>query len=345
MKNYKSLYHPNFIKLIKSENLEEFDINIWDFFWRWEIPFYYYDKIIDKSTIPEKIKKLYKNQTVRNLVFLELLKEFKTLLEHFDIEYFLYKGIWLIENIYKTGVRSIDDIDILINSDSLKKMETLLNSWGVEFDRDFFKQNSNYHETRIDIKKWKIPLFIDIHKDIAPFGKIKNFHSVFTFDTSHIIEKQLILLLIELGGDFFKNEKRFLDVLEIIDNCELDWSYIFEIVIKLKLKNQFVYLFYTIESIIKSKINFLYQKKFDENFNFYKIKVKKIVEKSKIKYFFIKNLPIFEKKRLNQLLLPQLQFDSTIDYIQYFFKKTIYTIKNGDLWREIQKFKVELGEK
>ncbi|MBN2693804.1 nucleotidyltransferase family protein [bacterium] len=348
MRNYKSLYHSNFKHLIKSENLEIFDIKLWRFFWKLEIPFYYYDKIVDKTSIPDEIKKLYKNQIVRNMVFLDLLKEFKSLLENYEIDYFLYKGIWLIENIYKLGVRSIDDIDILIKPNSLNKMKNLLEFWSVDFDRNFFNNNS-YHETRVDIKKWRIPLFIDIHRDIVPFEKIRNFHDLFSFDSSNTPEKQFVLLLIELAGDFFKNEKRFIDTLEILNQYTLNWSFIIELIVKLKIKKQFVYLFFIIDAIkirkSESKSNSLFNKRFYENFDFYKKDVDKIVKQSKIQYFFIKNSPIFNKKRVNQLLLPFLQSDSIIDYSLYFFKKTFYILKKGELWKEILKFKIELGEK
>ena len=116
-------------------------------------------------------------QKTRNDYQFNEIKKISQKLNQNKIKYVFLKGSILNNTIFKNGTRSSNDIDILINKDSIEMVTKILN------DLDFVQGKYNYKQNSIDkYSDEELKQSLELRGETSPFVKITNSSFIKTID-------------------------------------------------------------------------------------------------------------------------------------------------------------------
>jgi hypothetical protein len=198
---------------------------------------YYHLNTINGASIPSEIitslRSYFQINTQRNLLLtFELLKLLKIFKEH-QIVAIPLKGPVLATFAYSNfGLRSISDLDIIVNRSDFLKAEQLLskNKYQADINNDIEnKQQGSYINSKFSVS-------VDLHYNFAPKNyavsvKINSFFKdlqliaiantqVDIFSTENLV----IYLCLEGSKDYWRKLSRLCDLAELIQNNNFDWE-------------------------------------------------------------------------------------------------------------------------
>lgn len=182
------------------------------------------------------LKSSYRFHWARNSLLKTMAAEISILLKTEHIPHFFYKGIALLQTIYEAdvGIRPMEDIDILISPNQMKKTIRLLQKsrWIV---------CTPYNESRYsplfthEITLKRNSTYLDLH--CAVWGGIPTSqNSAFRFLTSSAVSEQGILPVLLPTDQLFILLKQgieetptthllwILDSLQLIETSDIDWN-------------------------------------------------------------------------------------------------------------------------
>ncbi|MFA4842543.1 MAG: nucleotidyltransferase family protein [Candidatus Omnitrophota bacterium] len=200
------------------------------------------NSLIPKPALSKIYKRCQKEYTLNNLILWNEFKEILRICGKENIPILAIKGIALTELLYKdTGVRRTSDIDIMINTKDLLRLEPSLRKLGYGDDPDEIA----YLPTRKDILKKSqhlslkkagslgYPIVLNLHWDIlSPLRTVKNLTSGFWQRAAAqevrgeriktlSWEDTLLVSIFEIYKDFIQKNnflaKRYLDISQIIE--------------------------------------------------------------------------------------------------------------------------------
>jgi hypothetical protein len=198
---------------------------------------YYHLHTINPGSVPSEIitslRDYFQTNTQRNLLLtLELLKLLKIFKEH-QILAIPLKGPVLATFAYGNfGLRSISDIDIIVNrADFLKAEQVLINhKYQADTNNDLEnKQQGSYINS-------KFSLSVDLHYNFAPKNYavsvktnsfFKDLQSIAIANTQVDIfstENLVLYLCLEGSKDYWRKLSRLCDLSELIQNYNLNWE-------------------------------------------------------------------------------------------------------------------------
>ena len=108
-------------------------------------------------------------QQIRNNCQLNEIKKMSAILNKYNIKYVFLKGMILNHTIFNPGTRSSNDIDILINKNSIETVTKLLNSLGYIQGKYDYKSNKI-----IPFNEEELNFSINCRGEICPFIKVIN---------------------------------------------------------------------------------------------------------------------------------------------------------------------------
>lgn len=76
------------------------------------------------------LKTMYRNNVQESRIFKDFVKEIALILKNADFKYVLLKGAYLSTSLYEEGMRTSNDIDILIQEKDIEKCQCLLEKNG-----------------------------------------------------------------------------------------------------------------------------------------------------------------------------------------------------------------------
>jgi hypothetical protein len=123
--------------------------------------------------IKSKLKLLYHQFLVRNMI---QFKELDTILDAFErkeIDVIQLKGAWLAKNYYPDpALRPMADLDLLVRKEDMKRAKESLMAQGYEFNGIFpFMSEDSYEKAHFHFPYRKndssAPIFVELHQDIA----------------------------------------------------------------------------------------------------------------------------------------------------------------------------------
>ena len=287
-------------------------------FLKLKLGFYFYKKFKNNYIFPSKIKKLYRQNIVRNIILLDFKKELEKELKKTDIKYLFYKGISLLEIFPDLmNYKSLGDIDLLIDENDLKKFYYLIQKFKLTYiDKEYYFKKYKFYETSIIIKYKNYIIDLDLHIGFVQKSK-------FNIDYNQIlcnkrVENQIIALIIQFSNAIFTEEEKAIDIYYIIKNTEVDWDYIIQKINQFRIK----------------KISYILFKVLEDELGIQNLPTKRI-ELKKYEKIILNNIFKTNIFRVDQNLLYFYVFDSYLDYIK-FLKDKLVKIKNNGIKEIIQ---------
>lgn len=117
------------------------------------------------------------SQKIRSELQFDEIKKISRALDKSDIKYIFLKGSVLNQLIYEPGSRASNDIDILVNKDSINKVTDILNSIGFMQGKYNYKTNTIEPFSEEELKESIIK-----KGETCPFVKISNNPTIKTID-------------------------------------------------------------------------------------------------------------------------------------------------------------------
>ncbi len=212
---------------------------------------------ICSSSIPqnviERLKTLFHENTLKNLLFIGELFRILNLLNSQDITAIPYKGpILAIQAYGNLAFREFDDLDIYINKKDFPKVKELLISYGYE--TQFSLKNAHekkYVESQREYKfiNPKANINLEIHwnfiglsftgnwEHLEKSKKIKS-NKIQNKDVLSLPpEEMLLILCLHTSGHLWERLSWICDINEFINsNKNMDWQYVIETADKLRIK-------------------------------------------------------------------------------------------------------------
>ncbi len=301
----------------ESNNLEE----SFDKFLKLKVGFYFYKKFKDNYKFSSRVKKLYRQNIVRNMILLDFKKELEAELKKTNIKYLFYKGIYMLEKFPDLiSYKRLGDIDLLIDESDLKDFYKLIQKFKLTYiDKEYYFKKYKFYETSIIIKYKNYKIDLDLH-----LGFIQK--SKFNIDYNQIlcnkrIENQIIALIIQFSNAIFTETEKVIDIYYMINNSTIDWDYLIEKINQFRIKK----ISYIVFQILEKELGI-------QNLPIEKIKLKKY------EIFILNNIFKTNIFRIDQNLLYFYVFDSYFDYLK-FLKEKIIKIKNNGVKEIIQSIK------
>jgi len=312
----KNVFNENFIKLMKNNlNKSSIDNNL-DVFTELNLsPYLYQYSKKNNLFISDKLENIYKKNVISNIIILDYKIFLEEELKKLNIKHLFYKGTYLIENIYNSiGDRYLGDIDLLVDNNDLDKLKKVFKNDINKIDELISQKDT--HESYLLIKHKNQTINIDIHKSFFPQNKYPiNIDIFFQKDR---VEHHIITLIIEISSEFFIDDKRFLDLILIIEKKNIDWQYLYSTLKKFRLKRASYVIF----------------KLINENFN----KNYPIITINNFEKLFMRKIISFNNKRWNQFFLFFYIFDNLDDYGSFFKKRLMKSYNEKSIYKELKKF-------
>lgn len=231
-------------------------------------------------------------QQIRNNYQLEEIKNISKAFNNYNIEYIFLKGSILNHTIFKSGTRSSNDIDILINKESIENATKILNDLGYIQGKYDYKSNKIIPFSTEELKS-----SINSRGEISPFVKITNKLTIKTIDID-------INFSLDWTPDY--NQTLVNEVLKNRTKIKVDENYyIFSASIEINIIQLCTHLYkdMALLDIVKKRKVFDIYKLIDIyyyiNTNYNKINFNKLIEK--IKLFNSEKYVYFSLKYLSEI--------------------------------------------
>ncbi|MEN8904339.1 MAG: nucleotidyltransferase family protein [Clostridiales bacterium] len=313
-------------------------------------PLYFYtknSKDFNFQKLNEENLDLARQICVRNMLIQRKLELIIAKFNEKKINYIILKGFHLINTIYPSGVRSMEDIDILINPKDYLKVDEILNT--LNYEKCVFILSLKIHQnfskkiTYQDNLSPAIP--VDIHLSLGPYPYLGKLNYSFLFEKIESIKVNALeinvllpeLLLIHLCLHSFSHihensNSHSCDIISVVRyyNYKFDWSFFIKTVknfglimpVKHSIYRAISYENFEIPVNLK-KIFENYQPSFFEKFIF-NYSLNNINDTDKYPIQYISTPGILKKIKL----IPQIIYPGKVFLKSYFNKSYIKYIKN-----------------
>lgn len=196
--------------------------------------------LIDKvpGIFLEQLSRIYSESIHRNIFLSDELVKILSILNQNGIDVITLKGTVLGEQLYvNPGLRTTNDIDILVQPDKVIQASSLLEA--MNYSRYIMPKKPEHPFHRIYIKKSRFPIVVELHWDLHdPKLKVVNREEIwrrarqYQFQGGNTMvpstEDTLLYIAIKLLVHDEKHFKHLVDLTEIIKKNQnnLDWDYI-----------------------------------------------------------------------------------------------------------------------
>lgn len=200
------------------------------------------------------LSNFFKNNASKNLFYMREIVSIVKLLSEMSIESFPYKGPILAHQVYgNLSLRQFGDLDLLVKKEDVITIKKILISQGYkpEFDLNS-TQERNYLNSQRELKfineskgisleiHWKFSgIFLKLPR-YAEKLLLNNLNSINIGGVSipDISPENLILILsIHNASHYWSRLSWLVDIVTLIDNREIDWTYVLETAQKLSIKH------------------------------------------------------------------------------------------------------------